>query len=208
MAYIYKITNIINNKIYIGKTEKENPFDRWYEHKSNIYRESCRDRPLYRAMTKYGIDNFVFEIIEETNNACEREVYWINFYNSYKEGYNATLGGDGKSYIDIDLIIKLYNDGYSCRKISLELGHDAGYISKLLTKNNIIVDSYRPIKNKTLQYSKDNELLNTFDSRTSAAQYCLDNNLTNCKLSTARTHICEVCSGKRKTFAKFIWKDE
>ena len=75
-------------------------------------------------------------------------------------------------------------------------------------KNKNYAEQLIEVVENIVQYSKDNELLNTFDSRTSAAQYCLDNNLTNCKLSTARTHICEVCSGKRKTFAKFIWKDE
>ena len=72
MAYIYKITNDINNKIYIGKTnfsiEK-----RWKEHLKTYKRENIEKRPLYNAMNKYGIEHFHIEQIEETDNPEERE---------------------------------------------------------------------------------------------------------------------------------------
>lgn len=61
-------------------------------------------------MRKYGIEHFHIEQIEETDKPEEREIYWINFYNSYKNGYNATLGGDGKKYIDYDLVCKVYQE--------------------------------------------------------------------------------------------------
>lgn len=55
-------------------------------------------RPLYKAIAKYGMENFSIETIEEVEDDFlgEREIYWINYYNSYSKGYNATLGGDGK----------------------------------------------------------------------------------------------------------------
>lgn len=56
-------------------------------------------------MRKYGIENFHIELIEETTNPEEREKYWIEYLGTYKNGYNATLGGDGKHYLDYDLII-------------------------------------------------------------------------------------------------------
>ena len=59
-------------------------------------------------MRKYGIENFHIELIEETNNPEEREVYWIEQKRSFKNGYNATIGGDGKKYIDYDLVIATY----------------------------------------------------------------------------------------------------
>lgn len=92
MAFIYKITNIINNKIYIGKTEYSNPTKRWKQHLADYKREYCKERPLYKAFNKYGIDNFSFEIIEETNVPEEREKHYIELYQSFKKGYNATLG--------------------------------------------------------------------------------------------------------------------
>ena len=70
MAYIYKIINKKNNKIYIGKTEFSIE-KRWKEHlrdsKKNL------DRPLYRAMNKYGIENFDIEQVEKTDSPVERE---------------------------------------------------------------------------------------------------------------------------------------
>ena len=97
--YIYKITNLINNKKYIGQTN--DPNRRWQEHQrfGNTIEEE-KTKLLYSAMKKYGKDNFIFEIIEgPIQNYNEREVFWITYYNTYignenSQGYNLTLGGD------------------------------------------------------------------------------------------------------------------
>lgn len=97
--YIYKITNMINNKIYIGQTNE--PKRRWQEHQRlGNTKEEEETKLLYQAIKKYGIDNFTFEIIEgPINNYNEREIYWISYYNTYvanenSNGYNLTPGGD------------------------------------------------------------------------------------------------------------------
>lgn len=91
MNYIYKITNKINGKCYIGKTS--NIADRWRTHKNLGYGKEP-NKALYLAMQKYGPDNFEYSIIEECkDNWQEREKYWISYYNSYKNGYNMDLGG-------------------------------------------------------------------------------------------------------------------
>lgn len=93
---IYKITNLINNKTYIGQTI-QNPKDRFYQHKRNSIDDSSKEYnyPLYRAFRKYGVDNFSFEIIEENieqSELCNKEKNYIIFYNSHGEGgYNQTL---------------------------------------------------------------------------------------------------------------------
>ena len=94
---IYTITNNINKKKYVGLSK--NCIKRWYEHKENAKRPKKPYQfrvPLYNAMRKYGIDNFTFEIIEECSQdeLKEREIYWIKELDTYKNGYNATLGGD------------------------------------------------------------------------------------------------------------------
>ena len=61
-------------------------------------------------MRKYGIEHFHIELIEETDNPEEREVFWIENKRSFKNGYNATKGGDGRPYLDYDLIISTYNE--------------------------------------------------------------------------------------------------
>ena len=55
-------------------------------------------------------------------------------------------------------------------------------------------------------YSLEGKYLMTFASMSEAGQYLINNKLSNCKLTTIRTHISEACRGKRKTAAKFIWK--
>ena len=93
---IYKIENTINHKIYIGCSKHIEK--RWQQH---IY-ESVNDKQyqynysIHKAMRKYGIDNFTFECIEELTESelMEREKYWIDYYDSYSNGYNETKGGD------------------------------------------------------------------------------------------------------------------
>lgn len=63
MGYIYCITNLINNKRYIGKTTKD-PKERFKEHCIDSYKKRCNKRPLYDSMNKYGIENFKLEILE------------------------------------------------------------------------------------------------------------------------------------------------
>lgn len=91
--YIYKITNKINNKIYIGQTVNT-PEKRWKRH---IQDSKYLDTHFARAIKKYGSDNFIVEAIDTASTKEElnqKEIYWINYYNSAKEGYNSTDGGD------------------------------------------------------------------------------------------------------------------
>jgi len=98
---IYKITNLINNKIYIGKDTTSDP---------NYFGSGLL---INRAFEKYGKQNFIKEIIDETNDyeeLSEKEIYWIEKYNSTdrKLGYNISKGGDGgdvfRNHPDLDLI--------------------------------------------------------------------------------------------------------
>ena len=93
--YIYKIVNTINNKVYIGKTYDIGK--RFNTHIKNA--KNKLNRRLYDAINKYGIENFIIEKVEECDesNVNNREIYWINFYNSTNKnfGYNMTRGGDG-----------------------------------------------------------------------------------------------------------------
>lgn len=90
---IYKIVNNINNKHYIGQSKDINM--RFKQHKSENYRKHYCDKALYKAFDKYNIENFSFNVIEfcQTNRLDKREIYWIDYYDSYKNGYNRTLGG-------------------------------------------------------------------------------------------------------------------
>lgn len=115
MSYIYKITNNINGKIYIGKTS--NTIEQRFK-RHCLDSLKYKERPLYRAFNKYGISNFSIEQIEECSpeQASDREIYWIEYFGSFKYGYNATKGGDGKTYLDYDLIYQTYNQTKSIIK--------------------------------------------------------------------------------------------
>lgn len=94
---IYKITNTKNGKAYIGLSR--NCQRRWYDHRSHSktsLKAENLNKPLYLAMRKYGVDSFIFEILEECqeHELQEKEVSWIERFDTYKHGYNATHGGD------------------------------------------------------------------------------------------------------------------
>lgn len=94
MGVIYKTTNLINGKIYIGKRIFD--YDKFM--RNNHYYGS--GRLLKIAIKKYGIENFKREVIEEVNNEIlgEREIHWIKEYNSnnLEIGYNLSIGGNSK----------------------------------------------------------------------------------------------------------------
>jgi len=124
---IYKATNIINKKVYIGQTTK--PLQRRISsHKSAYKRFNFR---FYQAIKKYGFENFLFEQIDEASSLSElneKEIYWIKYYNSYdyNNGYNSTLGGNFSYEPSIETRKKISNslkNGYQSGKIKPTIYH-------------------------------------------------------------------------------------
>lgn len=94
MIGIYKITNKINNKSYIGiSTDIE---DRWEQHKNPYNHKRESNKLLYKAFNKYGIENFTFEVLEECKvvELSEKEKYYVDLFDAYHNGYNMTAGGE------------------------------------------------------------------------------------------------------------------
>ena len=96
MGKIYKITNIVNSKIYIGKTIKSLNY-RFSRHLINANKKI--NRHLYDSINRYGKEAFKIELIEECADDLlnKREIYWISKHKSNQKefGYNMTDGGDG-----------------------------------------------------------------------------------------------------------------
>jgi hypothetical protein len=92
---IYKIENLINHKVYIGQSV--NIYKRWRYHKWSTFnkKSTVYNYSLYRAIRKYGIENFSFEIIKETYDLNYWEIFLIRIFNSTnpKYGYNVAEGG-------------------------------------------------------------------------------------------------------------------
>ena len=168
MAYVYKITNIKNGKMYIGKTELTIK-ERFQQHCRDSKKIEKNNRPLYKAMNKYGVESFVVEELEETNFPEEREKYWIEFYNTFKNGYNATIGGDGKRYIDYDLVVNTYKEIQNASKTAEKLGISHDTVLKILKNKKIsalssaevILSQYGKITN---MYTLNDEYIQSFPS--------------------------------------------
>ena len=97
--FIYRITNKINGKVYIGKTVRSIDA-RWTQHLADVRRGS--DLLFHRAIRKYGADEFLVEVLYATEDFDELnrlECAAIQQHRSYERdyGYNLTLGGDGSS---------------------------------------------------------------------------------------------------------------
>lgn len=115
--FIYKITNIVNNKIYIGKTIKLVE-DRFIEHGRQALQYDSK-YAIHRAIRKYGIENFKIEKICKCKNVKglnKMEIYFIKKFDSMnpKLGYNMTIGGEGGTQSEevrkrISIGIKLFN---------------------------------------------------------------------------------------------------
>lgn len=168
MGYIYKITNILNQKSYIGKTIRD-PEIRWNEHKQDSKHPNL---PLQRAFKKYGINSFSFEIIEEVKEELldEREKYYIKKFNTYKQGYNATLGGEGGvthtlPKEEIEKILTLWKQKCTISQISKITGHSFSAIQNHIKKTGITNEQYKKQiklnKNKALKNIKLRERQNS-----------------------------------------------
>jgi len=95
-GYIYCITNLVNNKKYIGQTSRTIE-QRKLEH---IRHRNSLDFPLYRAFRKYGLENFIWESLDiglDQEDLNKKEIYYIEYFNTYKQkkGYNDVPGGRG-----------------------------------------------------------------------------------------------------------------
>lgn len=194
MTGIYKITNTINNKIYIGQSVRIK--DRWNEH--------CNPSPnkhsiISQAIKKYGKENFTFEVIEECSQdqLDEREVFWIKYYNSFEDGYNLTRGGSHGFYYDIEAIYQEYLKINNIAQTAKKIGCSANTVRKVLHSKGIFgseLQDYKPVEclnPKTLQVVKQ------FDSIQDAADFA----------KVSRNAIYMALCGKHKTSAGYYWRE-
>lgn len=164
-------------------------------------------------MRKYGIENFLLSTIEQCDDIIvnDREVYWIEYFQSFKNGYNATVGGDGKHYLDYDLICETYKQVQNAVKTAEICGCHPDSVKRILKEKKIEITLSSEIAKKETskminQYDLKNNYIKTFPSINDAARYIQGLSPERANLSGIAQHITAVAKGKRKTAYKFIWK--
>lgn len=204
---IYKVTNNINGKVYIGQT-RLGPRFRWKQHINSSMCETSNDynTHFHIAIRKYGEGAFTLEEIEECDNAelDAKEMFWINYYQSFnrEHGYNLTLGGGGSQKYTNEEILMMWNQGKSVGEIHEEYGIDRGWISVRLkacgiTDNEISHRRYKSAKEKlgvpVYQYALDGKYIRSFKSINEARRI------------TGIGHIEKCCSEEQRQSGGFQW---
>ena len=140
IAGIYKITNTITGDFYVGSSHDIK--HRWASHKIPSAHKKHPNSKLYKSIASYGLDNFTFEIIEETDNLKEREQYYIEqlkpSYNNYRaqgwdiERYKETTRRCNREWYEIHKDEKLtYNKAYHQANRDKDLAKREAYRNKL-----------------------------------------------------------------------------
>ena len=179
--FIYKATSITTGKVYIGQScqtlEK-----RMHQHLSRATTNYDPNNHFHNAIRKYGFPDFVFQVIEDNiiNDEVlnEREKYWIEYYNSYYDGYNSTLGGDAGLRRDDLVITALFLEGYTTKEICEMTGYNRSTIynsykaNGLQEENNKRKNEQNRLRcsERVEQYSLDGKYIKTYESATAAGQ--------------------------------------
>ena len=190
--YIYRIYNIETNESYIGQTVKDIQY-RFKEHIREAklsFRGEKREFPYFHRLLLYnGVENFKVDLLEEVSDllADEREIYWIEYYNSYYQGYNSTKGGQNRPRGEL---VKESNDKWGDVKAG------GMPIQEVIEKG-----LYNPYGNnnagKTVgQFTTEGELSQIFASAKQASE----------ETGINAFGIRKTCNGKQKKSGGYVWK--
>lgn len=204
MIGIYRITNLINGRFYIGQSR--NIEERFAKHK----REKLKDNDLYTDLRKHGVDNFIFEVLEE----CEigeldsREDYYLKLLNPKKYGYNKTNEVIPSNDVDFQVKnrerLRRRNEenwkkpeyrkkmSESSRKQQLERLKDEAYYKE---KCDTLKKATDKMKKTVYQYDLNDNLIKAHEGVRVAGR------ATNIDSKS----ISKVCKGERKTAGGFKW---
>lgn len=211
MAIIYKITNKINGKIYIGETTSSLE-QRWKDHCRDGKNGSHNKSVLHDAMHKYGIDNFSIEQIDEVpdEQRFEKETEYIIKYQSLisQRGYNIVLYGSGYGIYNADDFIALWEQGYTQQEIIDIIGCSQSTVKKFLSSYGVtsfdfksraaIESAKKQGLNKPIeQYSLDGQFIQEWESASDCARHNID---------FIQSGISQACRGEISSYKGYLWK--
>ena len=178
--WIYKITNIQSQKVYIGQTIR--PIEQRFHRHINDAMNNILDTHFARAIRKYGKDNFIIEEIDSAktqNELNKKEQYWIQYYNSVNNGYNET-----------DAINKCGGNTYlSKTEEEMEVIKDKIRQTKIGAKN--------PMAQKVKRINIQTNEIDIFDTVISCAKAC--------GIKNGKTSISTRLNGQIKSPYKNTW---
>lgn len=230
MYIIYLVTNLKNNKKYVGIT-KRTLEKRFVNHFSSAFNSNAKgyNTPFKAALRKYGKNGFKIEVIEKVETieqANEKEIFYIEKYDTYcykspSNGYNATLGGDGVKTIKRKIAQISKNDG-SIIKIfnsiaDIEQSLNIGHISECLNGNMVSSGGYCWDYYDTYSQKTEEEKFNYICIRTKKiVQLTKENKVVKIwdtaseaaeflKINNGR--IVSACKGRSNTCAGYVWRE-
>ena len=204
MGYIYLITNLENQKRYVGQTVNT-ILHRWRDHVDEAYEGNKSNSLLHRAIIKYGASSFSIEQLEECQDKDlnEKVKYYIKEYDTYythNKGYNMSYGGEGNTKYSDEEILYLWNQGYRNCEIARLLGatqNTIGLRIKALVGNNA-AQARRAMcaKVSVIQYDLYGNYIRDWDSVSSAEK----------ELKLAAGSVSRCCNKQRTNSGNFLWK--
>lgn len=216
---IYKITNLVNGKFYIGQSTHIK--QRFKEHRDSINRKPDDPRgqgPLYDDMRKYGLENFTFEILEECpiEKLDEREEYYIALYDAVNKGYNRCK--TAVTLRDEEVKAKIFSE----ERIEQMRQHKSEWNKQKWKEPEYRkqqIERIREMQKKRLEdptyrQKKAEDLRKGWEKKKKkVAQYTLDGKLIAiydgvrvAERATGIRSIDKCAKGKRKTAGGFVWK--
>lgn len=191
MIGIYKITNKINGKSYIGQSIHIE--QRWQEHQMK-----SQTSLIHRALEKYGVENFSFKVLEQCNQVDldEREKYWIAYYNTFEDGYNLTRGGGEGFKYDVEEVYQTFLQLQNLAQTARKIGCHETTVRNILRTYDInlsIKQEDKPVEQidpKTLQVIRE------FKTVQDAAD----------AMKVNRSAISMAINGQHQTSAGYIWR--
>lgn len=205
---IYEIINCLNNKVYVGMTTLDIN-RRWIKHKTA--HKSGVNMILYKAMDKYGLDNFKINILESNisnDKLCERERYWIKEKNSLSpNGYNNTRGGLSLEGDENPFYGKEHSTETRVKMREIALNRDMSRDGNpFYGKEHSINSKLKISKGNSkgvIAYDDNGDIIKEFKSGTLASEWCISEGLSKSKYSNS--DISKSCNNGNKAFGLY-WR--